>query len=212
MFYNVFHMLDLLFSNPLAFLIFLIGLLISISFHEFAHCFITDKLGDPTPRVQDRLTLDPRKHLDPIGTLAIILTGFGWGRPAPYDPYNLKNPVRDTALIAAAGPLSNLLIATFLSVLLHFNIGGDFVALFSIQLIYINITLAIFNLLPVYPLDGGKIMRALLPTQTSIEYEDIMTRYGTVILIMLVFPWFGGQAAVHSLLTPIINMLLRLFL
>ena len=99
-----------------------------------------------------------------------------------------------------------------MSILLHFNIGGDFVALFSIQLIYINITLAIFNLLPVYPLDGGKIMRALLPTQASIEYEDIMTRYGTVILIMLVFPWFGGQAAVHSLLTPIINMLLRLFL
>lgn len=205
-------MLDLLFSNPLAFFIFLAGLLLSISFHEFAHCFITDKLGDPTPRVQDRLTLDPRKHLDPIGTLAIILTGFGWGRPAPYDPYNLKNPVRDTALIAAAGPLSNLLIATLLSVLLRFNIGGDFVALFSIQLIYINITLAIFNLLPIYPLDGGKIMRALLPNQASIEYEDIMTRYGNVILIMLVFPWFGGRAAVSSLLGPIVNMLLRVFL
>lgn len=212
MFYNADYMLDLLFSNPIAFVIFLVGLLLSISFHEFAHCFVTDKLGDPTPRIKDRLTLDPRKHLDPIGTLAIVLTGFGWGRPAPYDPYNLKNPVRDTALIAIAGPLSNILIATVLSILLHLNIGGDFVALFSIQLIYINIALAVFNMIPVYPLDGGKVMRALLPHQASIEYEDIMNRYGNVILIMLVFPWFGGQAAIHSLLTPIISMLMKLFL
>jgi Zn-dependent protease len=205
-------MLDLLFANPIAFVIFFIGLLLSISFHEFAHCFITDKLGDPTPRVQDRLTLDPRKHLDPIGTLAILLTGFGWGRPAPYDPYNLKSPVRDTALIAAAGPLSNLLIAGILSIIVHLGIGGEFVALFSVQLIYINVALAIFNLLPVYPLDGGKIMRALLPHQAGIEYEQVMTRYGNFILIMLVFPWFGGTAAVSSLLSPIVRILMNFFL
>jgi len=205
-------MLDLLVSNPIAFLIFMAGLVISIGFHEFAHCFITDRLGDPTPRIKGRLTLNPLAHLDPIGTLAIILTGFGWGKAAPYDPYNLKEPVRDAALIAAAGPASNLLIATILSILIKLGFGGDFFALFGIQLIFINVALALFNLLPVYPLDGGKIMRALLPHQASLEYEDVMSRYGTVILIMLVFPWVGGQSAVSALLGPLIDIFLKIFI
>lgn len=204
-------MLNLLAQNPIAFLIFMVGLLFSIAIHEYMHCFVTDKLGDPTPRIKGRLTLNPLAHLDPIGTLAIILTGFGWGKAAPYDPYNLKEPVRDAALIAAAGPAINLLIATLLSILIRFNIGGDFVALFSIQLIFINVSLALFNLIPIYPLDGGKIMRALLPHQASLEYEDVMERYGTMILIMMVFPWVGGQSAVSALLSPVINILIRMF-
>ena len=161
-------MLDLLAQSPIAFIIFLTGLLLSITIHEFSHCFVTDRLGDPTPRMKGRLTLNPLAHLDPLGALTLILTGFGWGKAAPYDPYNLKEPIRDTALIAAAGPASNLLIATVLSLLLKFGIGGDFVALFTVQLIYINVTLALFNLIPIYPLDGGKIMRALLPYQASL--------------------------------------------
>lgn len=204
-------MLDLLIANPLAFIIFMAGLLLSIALHEFAHCFVTDRLGDPTPRIKGRLTLNPFAHLDPLGTLAIVLTGFGWGRPAPYDPYNLKEPVRDAALIAAAGPASNLLIATVLSVLIKLGIGGEFVALFSIQLIFINVALALFNLIPIYPLDGSKILRALLPAQTSLEYEDVMERYGTMILIMLIFPWVGGQSAASALLSPIIDVVMRMF-
>lgn len=204
-------MLDLLFQNPLAFIIFLGGLLLSISIHEFTHCYVTDRLGDPTPRIKGRLTLNPLAHLDPIGTLAIVLTGFGWGKAAPYDPYNLKEPVRDAALIAVAGPMSNLLIATLMSILIKTGLGGGFVALFATQLIFVNVSLALFNLIPIYPLDGGKIMRALLPTQASLEYEDVMERYGTVILIMMVFPWAGGQSAVSALLSPVMNVLLRIF-
>ena len=205
-------MLSLLASNPIAFLIFMVGLLLSISIHEFTHCYVTDKLGDPTPRIKGRLTLNPLAHLDPIGTLAIILTGFGWGKAAPYDPYNLKEPVRDAALIAAAGPASNLLIATLLSILVKLNVGGEFVALFSIQLIFINVALALFNLLPIHPLDGSKIMRAILPQQASLEYEDVMERYGTVILIMMIFPWVGGRSAASALLGPIIDLVMRMFI
>lgn len=204
-------MLSLLFQNPIVFLILLVGLLLSISLHEFAHCFVTDKLGDPTPRIKGRLTLNPLAHLDPIGTMAIMLTGFGWGKAAPYDPYNLKEPIRDTALIAAAGPASNLLIATLLSVLTKIGFGGELFALFSAQLILINIALALFNLIPIYPLDGGKIMRAILPYQASLEYEEIMEKYGTIILVMMIFPWTSGQSAASALLTPIINVLMKIF-
>lgn len=204
-------MLDLLFTSPIAFLIFMVGLGLSIAIHEYAHCFVTDRLGDPTPRIKGRLTLNPLAHLDPIGTLAIILTGFGWGKPAPYDPYNLKEPVRDSALIAAAGPASNILIATVLSVLMKLGVGGELLALFSMQLIFINVALALFNLLPIHPLDGGKIMRALLPAQASLEYDDVMERYGMLILIMLVFPWVGGRSAVSALLSPAIEVVMRIF-
>lgn len=203
---------NLLLQNPLAFILLMGGLIISIGIHEFAHCFVTDRLGDPTPRIKGRLTLNPFKHLDPLGTLAIIFAGFGWGKAAPYDPYNLKEPVRDVALIAAAGPLSNLLLATLVSVLLNLGFGGDFFALFAMPLIVINIALAVFNLLPVYPLDGGKIMRALLPQQASLEYEEVMEKYGIFILIALIMPWAGGQSAVSALLRPIMDVVLRVFI
>ncbi len=203
---------QLLLQNPLAFVLLMAGLVISIGIHEFAHCLVTDRLGDPTPRIKGRLTLNPFKHLDPLGTLAIIFAGFGWGKAAPYDPYNLKEPVRDVALIAAAGPLSNLILAGLISVLLQLGFGGGLFALFAVPLIVINIALAVFNLLPIYPLDGGKIMRALLPHQASLEYEEVMEKYGIFILIALIMPWAGGQSAVSALLRPIMDVVLRVFI
>ena len=204
-------MLGLLFSSPLTFFLILIGLLLSISLHEAAHCYVTDKLGDPTPRVMGRLTLNPKAHLDPLGTLLIILTGFGWGKAAPYDPYNLKSPVRDTAIIAAAGPLTNIIIALLLALLMRL-IGSSLLAVFAEFLIYINLALALFNLLPVYPLDGGKIMKAILPRESSFEYEVAMERYGQFILLFLILPIFNGQSAVMQLLGPILNYLTRLLI
>lgn len=202
-------MIDLLFSNPLAFIIMFGGLLMSITIHEFAHCWVTDKLGDPTPRARGRLTLDPRAHLDPIGVLALLFTRFGWGKPAPFDPYNLKEPVRDTALIAAAGPVSNIIVAVTLSVLLKVGLMPfEWLQIAMIQIMAINIMLAIFNLLPVYPLDGSKILTAFLPKTTAMEYDETMTKYGNIILIFLIIPWNGASPA-SQLLSPMINIVLR---
>jgi len=203
-------MLTLFSAHPLLFLIIFPGILMTIAIHEYAHCLAADLLGDPTPRVKGRLTLDPRVHLDPLGVLAILLTRFGWGKPAPYDPFNLKNPVMDTALIAAAGALSNFLVAGLLAAALKvFPIGGLW-TIALVQLAAINVYLALFNLIPVKPLDGSKVLFAILPKDMAFEYEKIMDRFGTMILILLIIPFAGGQAPVVQLISPIANLFLGL--
>src|SRR5687767_10671057 len=108
-------MLESLVASPLFFIAWVISLLLSISFHEAAHAYAADRLGDPTPRSQGRLTLNPLAHLDPLGTLMLLLFRFGWGRPVQFDPYNLKNPRQDAAIISLAGPATNLVLALFAS-------------------------------------------------------------------------------------------------
>ncbi len=205
-------MISILFSNPLAFFIIFPLLLLSITIHEYAHCWVTDRLGDPTPRAKGRLTLDPLAHLDPMGTLALLLVGFGWGRPAPFDPYNLKEPIRDSALIAAAGPLSNILIAILGGLVLKLGLVGDFSLLGVIlfQLVSINLVLAVFNLIPVGPLDGAKVVLALLPAETALEYEAFMQRYGLIVLALLIIPWTGGGSPISQLVYPVVNLLMKL--
>ncbi|HNS65821.1 MAG TPA: site-2 protease family protein, partial [Candidatus Woesebacteria bacterium] len=171
-------MLNLLFSSPIAFAILAVVLVASITIHEFAHAWAADHLGDPTPRSQGRITLNPLAHLDPLGTLAILLIGFGWGRPVVFDPYNLKNPVKDVALIALAGPASNLILATIVAVAFKLGLLG-FLSIFGASaiitlIVSLNVMLAIFNLIPVFPLDGEKILVALLPRTTAIEYSQFM--------------------------------------
>lgn len=205
-------MLALLFSNPVSFLLVFGGLLMAITLHEFAHCYVTDRLGDPTPRAQDRLTLDPRAHLDPLGTAMILFTGFGWGKPAPYDPYNLQNPTRDAALIAAAGPLTNISIAVILSIVLRLGTGmPEFLMIALAQILVINVSLALFNLLPIYPLDGSRILMSLLPKLAALEYEEFMTRYGTLVLLLMLIPW-GGISPLSALLSPLLTTVLSALL
>lgn len=202
-------MTDLLFSNPLVFLIIFPGLLLSIAIHEFAHAFTADKLGDPTPRFQGRVTLDPRVHLDPLGVLMILFTRFGWGKPVEFDPYNLKNPKRDTAIVAIAGPISNLVIAFLISVVLKLGlISIGWIAAGLLQIMIINVVLAIFNLVPVHPLDGSKILMSFLPAEQAIEYENFMRRYGMMVLIFMIIPW-NGVSPVHSLIWPIISFVVN---
>lgn len=204
-------MLNTLFQSPLSFLTSLTAIIAAISIHEFSHAWAADRLGDPTPRLQGRLTLNPKAHLDPIGTLMLILFRFGWGRPVQFDPFNLKNPRRDAMLIGLAGPASNLITAAGAALAIRL-IGQIWpISLILIPFIMISVVLAIFNLVPVHPLDGGKIIAGLLPRETAREFEAVMRTWGTAILIFLIFPW-GGTAPVFYLVGPVISLLLGFLL
>lgn len=202
------NLISLLFADPLAFMVVAGALVASLTIHEFAHAWVADKLGDPTPRIQDRVTLNPLAHLDPLGTAALLFIGFGWGKPVQFDPYNLKDQVRDTALIALAGPASNLLLAVA-AVAVNLIIPLPTEIFFA--LVYFNVLLMVFNLVPVAPLDGSKIITALLPRETAYEYESLMNRYGMWILLFLLLPW-NGRSVIGSFISPIIGSVTSLLL
>lgn len=202
---------SLLLSNPILFFLVAGALIISLTIHEFAHAFIADKLGDPTPRLQGRITLNPLAHLDPLGTLAMLFLGFGWGKPVMFDPYNLKDPKRDAALIALAGPASNLILATLLAIAFRFFGSESLFASLAYLVIQTNVGLAIFNLIPIHPLDGGKILIGLAPKDVAHEWDQVLHQYGTVILLFLILP-LNGRSAVSSLISPIVSAVLRILI
>ncbi|MEK7543251.1 MAG: site-2 protease family protein [Patescibacteria group bacterium] len=210
-------MLGELSTNPLGFLLGLAALVAAITVHEFAHALTADRLGDPTPRLQGRLTLNPLAHLDPFGTLLLILLRFGWGKPVQFDPYNLRHPRRDSAIISLAGPVSNLLCAVVCSVLLRllFTFQISFIASLAIgllqPLIVYNVILAIFNLVPIHPLDGFKIVGGILPEEQASQWAQL-EGYGMIFLILLILPITGGISPISQFISPIINVLLTLLL
>ncbi|MEI8232955.1 MAG: site-2 protease family protein [bacterium] len=193
------------------FLITALTFVIALCIHEFSHAYVADKLGDPTPRSYGRLTLDPRAHLDLLGTLAIIFIGFGWAKPVPIDAYNLRNPKRDMMFIALAGPVSNLLLAVVMSLIIKVIPASFFSSLLMIMA-YSNIGLAIFNLIPVFPLDGEKILTGLLPTELATEFGQIMHQYGTIILVLMLLPIAGGTSPISALISPAISFVAHLLL
>ena len=204
-------MIESLISSPLSFFISLLAIASAITIHEFAHAWAADRLGDPTPRMQGRLTLNPLAHLDPLGTLMLILFRFGWGKPVQFDQFNLKNPRRDAMLISIAGPASNLLTATLAAIILRF-LPSNLLTFLTLQpFIVISVVLAVFNFVPVHPLDGGKILSGLLPLSLAREWEQIQAQFGTILLIMMVLPW-GGTAPIFYLTGPIVQFILNILL
>lgn len=209
-------MINSLFTNPLSFIISMIALLIAIDIHEFAHAWMAEELGDPTARLQGRLSLNPFVHIDLTGILFLLFFGFGWGKPVPFDPYNLKNPKKDAAFISIAGPGANLILALILSLILRsfilfkldflYTIGSD---LFT-PVIILNVALGIFNLLPISPLDGFKIVGGILSEEKSQEWYQL-ERYGILFLLLLIFP-LGGSSMLDLIIRPIVSFVINLLL
>lgn len=180
--------------------IMLVPALMAITCHEVSHGFVADRMGDNTARFMGRLTLNPLKHLDIFGTLMVFIVGIGWAKPVPVNFNNLHHPKRDMIWVAAAGPITNFCLATLSALALRglLSVTGGLTKGAEAQMflepivlmlafsIYINLLLAIFNLIPVPPLDGGRVAVGLLPYRQSMAYARIEP-YGMIIIILLVF-------------------------
>ena len=198
-------------------LILILILFVSISFHEYAHGWMAFKLGDPTPKQAGRLSLNPLVHIDPFGTIILPLMllvistrligqplAIGYAKPVPINPYHFKNPKKDTALVGLAGPSINILIAVLLSLLVR--MGFPLFTPAIVLGIMVNLILAIFNLIPIPPMDGSKVLTSLLPKEIAYKYFKIEP-YGFFIIILLFttgfFKWF---------IMPLVNSALYLLL
>lgn len=203
-------MLGELSTNPLGFLFWLVALVVAITIHEFAHAWAAERLGDPTPRLMGRLTLNPLVHLDPIGTIMLLIARFGWGKPVQFDPFNLRHPRRDSALISLAGPVSNLVLAIFCSIIMHLFLSFPLIGVLQ-PLIVLSVVLAVFNLIPIHPLDGFKIVGGILPEEYAKQWAEL-EGYGMIFLILLILPLAGGASSISQLISPVINFLLGILL
>ncbi|KMQ52142.1 membrane metalloprotease [Chitinispirillum alkaliphilum] len=172
------------------------AILIALTIHELAHGWVAYKLGDSTAKDSGRLTLNPLSHLDPLGTIMLIFSPFGWAKPVPVNGYNLKNPKRDLLYISAAGPVSNIILAVTFGVILHL-ISSNAPQLLNYPIIsislhlgvMINLGLAFFNLLPMPPLDGSKIMMGILPNRYLPGYINISKHVPAVFITLIVAEW-----------------------
>lgn len=199
----------------------ILTLVIALSLHEFAHAFVADRLGDPTPRNAGRLSLNPLRHLDPIGSLMLVLVGFGWAKPVPIDPSALKRRNQAGVMwVSLAGPFTNLLLALLAALLLRTNLLpstslSNFLPSpidFFIQFTFINLALFLFNILPLAPLDGDKVIEFLLPVPWRETFARLRP-YGPMVLILLVFilPRLGVDIFAQVFYAPL-NALLKLLL
>ncbi len=202
------------------------AVLIAITVHEYAHGFIAYYYGDPTAKLAGRLTLNPLAHLDPIGTLMLLIFRIGWAKPVPINYGNLRNPKKDMIRVSLAGPLSNIIVALLFAILLRLNniflqniLYSQLINLPGIILTFIrgwiiflqtgvliNLALAFFNLIPIPPLDGHHILLGLLPPQWAQQYAKLNHTHGMIILLLLIWTGFIGKV-----IFPVVYYFFRLF-
>ena len=189
----------------------IVALLIAITVHEFSHGKVADMLGDPTARKSGRLSLNPIRHLDPIGSLMIILVGFGWAKPVPVNPSNFQNPQRGMLYVGLAGPLANFTTAFLFGLPIKMGLVPHQTVISGVILtiVWINTALGVFNLLPIPPLDGSNVLAAFLP-RSALRTYWAWERYGILILFLLIVVFDG--IFISGILFPMVNFLLSFFL
>ncbi len=212
----LFRILDQLSSDPVGAIInltsFAVALIVGITVHEFSHALAATRLGDYTAQRLGRLTLNPRAHLDPLGTILIFVAGFGWGKPTPVTPQNLSiGPRAGMSIVSLAGPISNVIVAIIVALPVRFGMESIFLSgylgAFVIALVTWNLVLAVFNFIPVAPLDGFKIVLGILPRNLADSFAQT-ERYGPVILLVLIMsgfiPYLGGFNIFSRIISPIV--------
>ena len=207
--------------DPLTLISRAIILVIAFTIHEFSHAFVANAYGDDTPRLNGRLTLNPLVHLDVMGSLMLVIAGFGWAKPVPVNPYALKQRSPSAMMwVSVAGPLSNLLMAFLAAIPLRIGLvnlyglqanGLRLLGIFWVEFIWINIALMVFNLIPVAPLDGEKVLDFFLPPSAQAVYERVRP-YSPAILLILIFalPYIGIDV-ISWIMSPAVNGLFTLF-
>lgn len=188
--------------DPVLLVLLLPAVLFAVTFHEYAHALVAAHLGDPTARQLGRLSLNPLVHLDLLGTLFFVLFGFGWARPVPVNPRNFAHPRQGMLQVALAGPLANITVAFVVGLLIKTpGLVGDPWLGFVAMLVRINVVLAVFNLIPIPPLDGSRILEGLLPLEQAQAYARIQP-YGTVLILLLL-----STGVVSQVMTPAVQWL-----
>jgi Zn-dependent protease len=207
------------------------ALISGIAFHEVCHAFAATSLGDQLPARQGRTTLNPLAHLDPAGTLLMLLVGFGWGKPVQFNPFGLRvSPKMASFFVALAGPLSNFVVAGLLAVpiqldlvpyinpfsrsavLLQLDSSEEYIGLFLTGAVYLNCILGVFNLIPLPPLDGFKVALGILPDDLAMEYAKLdRFGFGILMLVLFVIPFMTGYSPLSDIMAPAVRELVKYF-
>jgi Zn-dependent protease len=208
--------IQLLSQNPLYFVVWVVAILIALTFHEFSHALVANFLGDQTAKRMGRLSLNPLVHLDPIGFLALVLIGFGWGKPVPYNPYNLRYPKWGSTMVAAAGPASNLLMIVVFGLVFKFVYPflplDNLLVAFLELLIQLNLILCLFNLIPIPPLDGSKFLLSVLAAPEHYKTRFFLETRGPLLLLgFILLDSLSGLNILSTIFSFAANFTLRLF-
>lgn len=198
-------LISILFKDPLAFFILAAIFVMALSVHEFAHAYLADRFGDPTPRQAGRVTLNPLAHLDPVGTLLLFFANFGWAKPVPINPRYFRHALAEEIQVSLAGPFANLVLAVLVGVFLRFVPTSAFIEQAAALIVVLNLNLMIFNLVPIPPLDGSHFLRAFVS-------EDVYWRlllWGPLLILGLVFV---GSPILQKLIEATVIPLARLII